>query len=60
MANIIIPGRKFGKTRSEQAKNLRKEGWGSTMSREQEDKCRFLEKKYKKPFFSQAEIDKVK
>lgn len=37
---------KFGRTRSEQEENMRKE-WGFTMSDEQLDKCRFIERKNK-------------
>lgn len=67
MANIII--RKpdsFGKTRSEQEGNLRKEGWGKTLTDEQLDKCKFLERKLKekygvdKNFLKPGDIDKVK
>ena len=44
---IIIRGKtRFGRTRSEQESNLRKE-WGPTMSDEQVDRTRFLEKKLK-------------
>jgi len=44
---IIIKGRaKFGRTRSEQEQNLRREGM-SSLSDEQLDKCKFLEKKFK-------------
>lgn len=39
-------GQKFGKTRSEQEENMRKE-WGSTMTDEQLDKCKFREKQIK-------------
>jgi hypothetical protein len=47
MANIIIKGKtKFGYTRSEQETNLRREGMRS-LSDEQLDKARFLEKKLK-------------
>ena len=49
----------IGKTRSEQEKNLRKE-WGSTLSDEQLDKCKYLEKKGIKRFPNQADIAKVK
>jgi len=47
MANIIIrkPGN-FGKTRSEQEQNMRKE-WGATMTDEQLSRLKFLEKKRK-------------
>jgi hypothetical protein len=48
MVNIIIKGKTdIGKTRSEQEANLRKEGWGGTMTDEQLDKCKYLEKKIK-------------
>jgi len=64
---IIIRGKsKFGKTRSEQEQNLIKEGWGKTLTEEQLDKCKFLEKKIKetlgtdKTFLRQNIIDKVK
>jgi hypothetical protein len=44
---IIIRGKtRLGKTRSEQEKNLRQE-WGSTITDEQLDKVKFLEKKAK-------------
>ena len=66
MANIIIPrGDKFGKTRSEQEENLRKE-WGSTMNDSQLDKLKFIEKKVKektgstKNFFPGHHIDEIK
>ncbi len=66
MANIIIKGKhNIGKTRSEQEANLRKE-WGSTMSDENLDKCKFLERKVKDAtgskdnFFKQVIVDKVK
>ena len=64
---IIIRGKsKFGKTRSEQEQNLIKEGWGKTLTEEQLDKCKFLEKKIKetlgtdRTFLRQNIIDKVK
>jgi hypothetical protein len=42
---IIIRGNaKFGRTRSEQEENLRKEGMRS-LSDEQLDKCKFIERK---------------
>jgi hypothetical protein len=56
---------KFGKTRSEQEENMRKE-WGSTMTDEQLDKCKFAEKKIKvyngstKNFIPCHEIDNIK
>lgn len=55
----------FGKTRSEQEKNMRKE-WGSTMSDEQLDKLKYLEKKIKektgssKNFIAGQDIDRVR
>jgi hypothetical protein len=43
---IIIRGKsKFGRTRSEQEINLRKEGMQS-LTDEQLDRCKFLEKKF--------------
>ena len=64
--HIIIKGKtKIGKTRSEQEKNLRKE-WGPTMSDENLDKIRFIEKKLrektgsKKNFVSQTDASDVK
>ena len=56
---------KFGKTRSEQEENMRKE-WGSTMTGEQLDKLKFLERKKKeidgstKNFIPAHFIDEVK
>ena len=55
----------FGKTRSEQEKNMRKE-WGSTMTDEQLDKLKYAEKKViketgsKKNFITGIDIDKVR
>ena len=65
--HIIIKGKHdhFGKTRSEQEENLRKE-WGFTMSDEQLSKCKWLEKKRrdfdgsKKNFIPGHEIDRLK
>ena len=66
MANIIIPKPdKFGKTRSAQEENMRKE-WGKTITDEQLDKLKHLERKIKektgstKNFIGGHEIDKVK
>ena len=66
MANIIIPTHdKFGKTRSQQEENLRKE-WGSTITDEQLDKLKYAERKVKertgsiKNFFTGTEIDDVR
>lgn len=63
---IIIRGKHdhFGKTRSEQEMNMRKE-WGTTMTDEQFDKLKFLERKIKdkngskKNFITGIDIDKV-
>jgi len=67
MANIIIQKPdSFGKTRSEQEKNLRSEGWGHTLTDEQLEKCKFLEKRVRekyganKNFITAIDIDKVK
>jgi hypothetical protein len=65
--HIIIKGKHdhVGKTRSEQEDNLRKE-WGSTMSDEQLDKLKYLERKIRdssgqtKNFIRGQDIDKVK
>ena len=66
MANIITKKHdKLGKTRSEHEENLRKE-WGYTMTDEQLDKLKYLEKKRKekygfdKQFCRLIEVDKVK
>lgn len=66
MANIIIPKHdKFGKTRSEHEKNMRKE-WGSTMTDGQLDKLQYAERKIKdvtglgKNFLRGQDIDKIK
>ncbi len=64
---IIIRGKHdhFGKTRSEQETNMRKE-WGSTMTDAQLDKCKFIERKIKdktgssKNFIRGMDIDNVK
>ena len=62
MAFIIIKNKpyRFGKHRSEQEKNLRKEGM-ATMTEEQLDKCKFLEKKtaFRRSFFDKSVIDKI-
>ena len=52
-------GASYGKTRSEQEKNLRKEGMHG-MSDERYDKCKYLEKKYGKGFYSQDHMDSLK
>lgn len=67
MTYIIIKGGhdKVGKTRSEQEENLRKE-WGQTITDEQLDKLKFIEKKAKdqngskKNFITAIDIDKLK
>lgn len=63
---IIIKGKtKFGRSRSEQEENLRKE-WGPTMNEEQLDKLKHLEKKCeektgtKDTFIAAGTIDQVK
>ena len=62
MVSIIIPKRpyRYGRTRSEQERNLRKDGM-TTMSEEQLDKCKFLERKtgFDSSFFDKQAIDKV-
>jgi len=46
MPEIIIRwNKKHGKSRSEIETNLRKEGWGSSITPEEIDKCAFLERK---------------
>ncbi len=51
MVEVIIKWKPtHGKTRSEVEKNLRKEGWGSSLTEEQIDKCEHLEKKAKDKF----------
>lgn len=65
--HIIIRGKHdhFGKTRSEQEGNMRKE-WGPTLTDAQLDKLKFMEKRWKektgskKNFFGAEEIDEVK
>jgi len=66
MANIIISGATLlGKTRSEQEENLRKE-WGPTLTDEQLDKLKYLERKVKegtgstKNFIGANNVDEVK
>jgi len=63
---IIIRGKtKFGKTRSEQEFNMRKE-WGVTMNDGQLDKIKYMEKKTKEQFgsdsnfISLADVDELK
>lgn len=65
MEIIIRKSGSFGRTRSEQESNLRKE-WGPTMNDEQFDKVKFIEKKDKEStgsgsnFFQQVDTEKVK
>ena len=69
MFNIIIRGKdkqhKFGKTRSEQEGNMRKE-WGQTMNDGQLDKLKYAERKIKertgqkKNFIPGHHIDEVR
>lgn len=48
----------FGKTRSEQEENIRREGFQG-MSDEHLDKCKFLEKKHGPAFWSEREFGQV-
>jgi hypothetical protein len=67
--HIIIKNKRkheiFGMTRSEQEENMRKE-WGPTITDEQLDKLKFMEKKHrektgsKKNFFGAENIDDMK
>ena len=64
--HIIIKGKtKIGKVRSEQEENLRKE-WGPTMSDEQLEKMKFIEKRVKEKtgsdsnFVGTNETDEIK
>ena len=63
MAFVILKDRPYrlGRHRSEQEENLRKEDM-TTMSDEQLDRCKFLEKKtgFRRSFFDRREIDGVK
>lgn len=67
MTHIIIAGKHdhFGKTRSEQETNLRKE-WGPTMSDAQFDKLKYAERKIretsgsKKNFITLIDVDNIK
>lgn len=62
MAFVILKDRPYrlGKHRSEQELNLRKEGM-ATMTEEQMDKCKYLEKKTgaRRSLFDKREIDQV-
>lgn len=58
---IIIRGKnKYGKTRSEQESNLRKDGMKG-MSEENWDKCQWVEKKYgfKTGFIRSIDLEKI-
>jgi len=58
MPYIIVRNKRpdiFGKTRSEHEKNLRKE-WGSTMSDEQLDKLKFIERKIRDKYGSKKNL----
>lgn len=56
--NINIKA-KYGKTRVEQEKNLRKDGF-TGMSNENFDKAKWLEKKGIKGFVRQADLERIK
>lgn len=62
--HIIIPDQpgRFGKTRSEQAENLEREGWGTGLTDVQRDKLRYLERKLGTDalFPKQQDIDRVR
>ena len=65
--HIIVKGKHdhFGKTRSEQERNMRKE-WGQTMTDGQLDKLKYMERKYKdvtgskKNFIKGQDIEQVR
>ena len=63
MVGIIIKDKpyRYGKTRSEQEANLRKDGM-QTMTDSQLDKCKYLEKKtgFRLSFFAKSAIGTVK
>ncbi len=62
---IIKKGNPKGRTRSSVEKNLSEEGWGKTLTEEQNDKCKFLERVVKEKYgadksnFKQHHVDKV-
>ena len=62
---IIKKGKPRGRTRSVVEEKLGKEGWGTSLTEEQIDKCEFLERVVKdkygadKSFFKQHHVDKV-
>jgi len=63
---IIKKSQQRGETRSRVEKELRKEGWGSSLTDEQIDKCEYAERVIKeyfgadKSFVESRIIDKVK
>lgn len=60
--NIIIKDKKyrFGKTRSEQSKNLEREGWGTGFKNpEDRDKSKYVERSGNR-FPTSAELSRVK
>ena len=59
---IVIKNRpyRFGKTRSEHEKNIRKEWDCKTLTDEQLDKLKYLEKRDNKQVYDQSQIGKVK
>uniref|UniRef100_A0A6M3IRZ3 Uncharacterized protein n=1 Tax=viral metagenome TaxID=1070528 RepID=A0A6M3IRZ3_9ZZZZ len=63
MVAVIIQDRpyRYGRHRSEQEANLRKDGM-ATMTDEQLDKCRYMERKsgVQRSFFDKSEIDQIK
>lgn len=62
---IIRKANPKGRTRSGIEEQLKKAGWGNTMSEAQTDKCKFLERKAKEKYgadeshFKQHHIDEV-
>ena len=51
MVEVIIKWKpKHGKTRSEIERNMRKAGFGSSLTPEQIDKCAYLERKAKEKY----------
>ena len=62
---IIKKGKPKGRTRSVVEEKLGKEGWGTSLTEEQIDKCEYLEREVKdkygadKSFFKQHHVDKV-
>ena len=62
---IIRKGKPKGRVRSDVEEKLGREGWGTGLTEEQIDKCKFLEREVKdkygadKSFFKQHHVDKV-